>query len=159
MRMKKILSLAIAAVVATSFAACDLETSDNGNLDGLWHLERVDTLATGGVCDCSKGYRFWGVQHKLIFIYGTEGDSYAGSYYLRFEQTADELNITKMYANHWHEDNPDTEQGGDVPVLEIDDNIRHLGINELPENFTKEKLTGSQMILRTEKLRLTFRKF
>ena len=47
-------------------SACTIETSDNGDLDGYWHLEQVDTLATGGKLNLSKERVFWGVQHKLI---------------------------------------------------------------------------------------------
>ena len=40
-------------VVCTALVACDVETSDNGRLDGYWHLTGVDTLATSGHRDVS----------------------------------------------------------------------------------------------------------
>lgn len=40
--------------------SCDIETSDNGDLDGYWHLVRVDTLATGVSSDLSETRVFWG---------------------------------------------------------------------------------------------------
>lgn len=82
-----------------------------------------------------------------------------GAYYLRFNQTHDSLHVTKIYLDHGHEDNPNHEQGGDIPVEAIDNNLRQLGINALPEHFKKEALNANRMILSTEKLRLKFKKF
>ena len=37
--------------LAMGVASCELERDHNGDLAGYWHLERVDTLQTGGVKD------------------------------------------------------------------------------------------------------------
>lgn len=158
--MKQLTIKSLLATLATPFllASCNVETSDNGPLDGFWHLERIDTLATGGTTDYSSGYVFWGVQKDLIYIKDSSNGS-IGAYYLRFNQTHDSLHITKIYLDHGHEDNPSYEQGGDIPVEAIDNNLRQLGINALPEHFKKEALNANRMILSTEKLRLKFKKF
>ena len=75
--MKKIIGVLSLAVMMLTLSSCEVETSQNGDLDGFWHLEQVDTLATGGTC---RGF------------------------YLRFEQTSDSLLITSVYRNKWHED-------------------------------------------------------
>lgn len=150
--------IGLSLIASLSLASCTIETSDNGHLDGFWHLERVDTLATGGVADFSGKYVFWGVQKDLVFIRDT-ADGSAGSFYLRFDQTADSLHITKAYVNHGHEDSGDYEQGGDIPVETFDDGLRHFGINSLPEHFGKLSLSGGSMVLQTKNLRLRFRKF
>lgn len=158
--MKQLTIKSLLATLATTLmlASCNIETSDNGPLDGFWHLERVDTLATGGTTDYSSGYVFWGVQKDLIYIKDSSNGS-VGAYYLRFSQTQDSLHITKIYLDHGHEDNPYHEQGGDIPVEVIDINLRFLGLNALPEHFKKEAINGNRMILSTEKLRLKFKKF
>lgn len=160
--MKQLTIKSLLTTLATTllFASCNVETSDNGPLDGFWHLERVDTLATGGTTDYSSGYVFWGVQKDLIYIKDSSNGS-IGAYYLRFNQTHDNLHITKIYLDHGHEDNPNHEQGqgGDIPVEAIDRNLRFLGLNTLPEHFKKEAINGNRMILSTEKLRLKFKKF
>ena len=158
--MKQLTIKSLLATLATTLmlASCNVETSDNGPLDGFWHLERVDTLATGGTTDYSSGYVFWGVQKDLIYIKDSSNSS-VGAYYLRFNQTQDGLHITKIYLDHGHEDNPNHEQGGDIPVEAIDINLRFLGLNALPEHFKKEAINGNCMILSTEKLRLKFKKF
>ena len=158
--MKQPTIKSLLAVLATPLllVSCNVETSDNGPLDGFWHLERIDTLATGGTTDYSSGYVFWGVQKDLIYIKDSSNSS-VGAYYLRFNQTHDSLHTTKIYLDHGHEDNPNHEQGGDIPVEAIDNNLRQLGINALPEHFKKEALNANHMILSTEKLRLKFKKF
>lgn len=158
--MKQLTIKSLLATLATTLmlASCNVETSDNGPLDGFWHLERVDTLATGGTTDYSSGYVFWGVQKDLIYIKDSSNSS-VGAYYLRFSQTQDSLHITKIYLDHGHEDNPYHEQGGDIPVEAIDINLRFFGLNALPEHFKKEAINGNRMILSTKKLRLKFKKF
>lgn len=158
--MKQLTIKSLLATLATTLmlASCNIETSDNGPLDGFWHLEQVDTLATGGTTDYSSGYVFWGVQKDLIYIKDSSNSS-VGAYYLRFSQTQDSLHITKIYLDHGHEDNPYHEQGGDIPVEAIDRNLRFFGLNALPEHFKKEAINGNRMILSTEKLRLKFKKF
>ena len=41
--MKKILFIFSTLLL---FCSCDIESSKNGDLDGFWHLERVDTIST-----------------------------------------------------------------------------------------------------------------
>lgn len=155
MATKGLLKTIIATLAIVSLASCEIETSDNGDFDGFWHLERVDTLATGGTCDLSKKRVFWGVQYKLISVYDTDMEGTFG-YYLRFTQTRDKIVTKSPYKNNWHQDNG--EDGGDIPV---DDptQLAPYGINNLEEEFVKEKLNGGQMILRSKTLRLKFKRF
>ena len=140
---------------ALMFSSCTLESSDNGDLDGFWHLESVDTLATGKTEDFSQRYVFRGVEHKFIAV--KETDTNREKFYFRFEQTGDSLKITQVYKNHWHQDQG--EEGGDIPVDELSDDLQHYGINALPEGFKKEALSGSKMILKSKTVRLKFKKF
>ena len=79
--MKQLTIKSLLTTLATTllFASCNVETSDNGPLDGFWHLERVDTLATGGTTDYSSGYVFWGVQKDLIYIKDSSNGSIGAS--------------------------------------------------------------------------------
>lgn len=137
--------------------SCEMETTDNGDLDGFWHLESVDTLSTGGTCSYKERKVFWGVQHKLIAIRNFAPNAASNGYYVRFNQTGDSLIISSPYANHWHQDYGD--DGGDVPVTEINAELRELGMNNLEEHFKKEKLSGSKMVLSNKEYRLSFTKF
>ncbi len=155
--MKRMIYLIAAICLVVS--SCTIETSDNGDFDGFWHLERVDTLATGNYLDLSRERVFWGVQHKLIScasITATNMYSFRG-YYFRFEQTGDSLILHSPYKNNWHQDHG--ENGGDIPATVVNDSIRSYGINNLREAFYKEKLKGDKMMLRSKMLRLYFTKF
>lgn len=143
--------------LSVSFSSCEMETSDNGDLDGFWHLEQIDTLSTGGTCDYSDRKVFWGVQYKLISVCDKESATSPRGYYFRFNQTGDSLILSSPYANHWHQDQGDN--GGDIPVIVVTNEMRDYGINQLEEHYYKERLTGGKMVLRTRDLRLRFTKF
>lgn len=152
---KRLFKTILAAFALVALASCEIETSDNGDFDGFWHLERVDTLATGGTLDLSKKRVFWGVQYKLISVRDVDKNKLHG-YYLRFKQTSDKIVTHTPYKDNWHQDKGDN--GGDHP---IDDPklLAPYGINNLEEEFVKEKLNGGQMILRSKTLRLKFKRF
>lgn len=130
--------------------SCTVETSGNGDLDGYWHLLRVDTIATGGVRDLGDSLVFWGVEHKLIGMRG-----HGGYYYLSFEQTDDSLVIHSPYINYYS-DNPG--QGDDYPLADVR-MLWQFGIEDLEVHYKKEGLSGSRMVLRSGRLRLYFKKF
>lgn len=140
---------AFAAVVAIAMASvsCEIETSDNGDLDGYWHLNRVDTLSTGGVCDMSEKLMFWAVQVKLLNTFDRSGQS--GSYMFRFEHKDGNL---RLYDPH-----KDDRMSGD-PKVESPEELTPFGVNSLDETFKIERLSGSRMVLSNDKLRLSFNK-
>ncbi len=154
--MKRIIWTIIISGIVFGMCSCEMETSDNGDLDGFWHLESIDTLSTGGSYDLSEKRVFWGVQHKLISITHYELLGSRG-YYARFEQTGDSLILSSFYKNHWHQDKGT--DGGDIPMIEMNDTLRNCGINHLEEHFHKDALTGSKMVLSTKEYRLRFKKF
>ncbi len=152
--MKKIyLSLLSAFALATCLTSCEIETSDNGDLDGNWHLTRIDTLATGGINDLSESRLFWAIQAKLI--HAVDYDYQNEAFYLRFNQTSDSLIVHTPYLDHWHQD---LENGGDIPVADPTP-LFPYGINSLEEHFAKEKCDGHHLILKSKTLRLYFTSF
>lgn len=144
--------VAFVAISMFAFSSCELESSDNGKLDGFWHLESIDSLENGKTVDMSKLHVFWGIEYKLIAA--TQYDNNTERMFFRFEQTSDSLKITQAFINHGHQDN-----GGDIPLTEVTNDLRYYGINNLPEGFAKEALSGSKVILRSKTLRLKFKKF
>lgn len=132
------------------FASCSIETSDNGDFDGFWHLERVDTINTGNSADLSKDYIFWGVQDKLIQL---EADSMR--YFFRFAQSSDSIVLSTPYVS---KPNDAGWQGADT-LLTDPTPLNHFGVEGLEVHYHKDQLSGSRMVLRSPKLVLHFRKF
>lgn len=158
MKKYRILPIAFVALIGIFlmvFSSCEMETSKNGDLDGYWHLESIDTLENGKTCDFSARKVFWGIEHKLILIKDLEVGPFDG-FYMRFNQAGDSLLIPKAYRK-----NQNYHEGDDDAPISADDmeDLRKYGINNLPEGFAKEALSGSKMILRSKTLRLKFKKF
>jgi len=127
--------------------SCDIETSDNGDLDGHWHLIRVDTLATGGSCNLSESRVFWGVQMRLIQAVDHDHDTGHYGYLFNFEHKGQTL---RLYNAHKHE-----RAQGDL-LVEDAKVLAPLGVNSLDDLFTVESLSSDDMVLKDNMLRLWF---
>lgn len=145
--MKTVKTIAIAALAAYFSVSCDMETSDNGELDGFWHMVKADTLSTGGTCDMSGKRIFWGIQSNLLNVADYDGSS--SGYMLHFEYTGTTLRTYDAYKNN--------RAAGDIKV-EDHSLLSPFGINALDETFNIERLGSSRMTLATDSLKLEFRK-
>lgn len=137
------LLLAIAA-----FSACDIEHSNNGNLDGYWQLTQLDTIATGGSADMKESAIYWAVQHNLLEIKNV--NDLLRNVFFRFEQSEATLRIYNPISdNKVISDSVVTS-----PVT-----LQPFGIQHLDETLAIEQLTSSHMTLRNELFRFHFRKY
>jgi len=143
--MKKLI-IAFVAIIAC-ISSCELEHSDNGKLDGMWHLVEIDTIETGGTFDLSQELRFWSFQMRLIEMRDSYGRQVVVVCY--FDHSGDSLHIYNPCVS-----NRDL---GDV-VLTTADTLRFYGVNSPTETFYVEKLTSGKMILKSDLLRLMFKK-
>lgn len=134
-----------------AISSCTIETSDNGDLDGLWHLERIDTISTGGVCDMSGERIFWAVEHKMLQLRGG-----SDIYSFRFNDGGDSLILRDPYVSLAYDNGSQTR--GDT-ILTDPQGLRQYGVQHLEEHFLKETMKGSRMVLRTDSFRLHFKKF
>lgn len=132
-----------ATALCMALGGCTFESSDNGDLDGFWHMVAVDTLATGQTCDLSEQTVFWAVQHKLLYL----RDYRHSSFITRFQQTADSLRVYDIYYY-------DRTQG-DPPVTD-QSVLAPYGLDSLDNGFAIEHLSGSNMSLRSRLYRLHF---
>jgi hypothetical protein len=142
--MKNILIIFLALLL---FGSCDLESSKNGDLDGFWHLERVDTLSTSGSLDLSQEKLFWAFQKDLLQLRGDEQE-----FYLRFNHHDNQLDLSNPHLRDREKDDP--EISSSTMYL-----IRPYGINEEEEYFQVVNLDNDNMVLRNQNLQLWFRKF
>jgi hypothetical protein len=142
--MKNILIIFLALLL---FGSCDLETSKNGDLDGFWHLERVDTLSTSGSLDLSEEKLFWAFQKDLLQLRGDEQE-----FYLRFNHHDNQLDLSNPHLRDREKDDPAISSS----TMYL---IRPYGINEEEEYFQVVTLDNDNMVLRNQSLQLWFRKF
>ena len=138
--------------VISLMTACHMESSDNGHLDGFWHLVRVDTLSTDtlsivGTSDLSQDYFFWAFQFQLLSVRNTQKSP--EEYFLRFQRQGDELVLSDPFQY--------VLQGKDAPVENID-LLRPFGINDQEERFRIVHLSSRRMTLQNHFLVLTMQK-
>ena len=141
------IGLVPALLAAVLVCSCEIEMSSNGKLDGMWHLVSVDTLSTSGVRDMSEERIYWLFQNRLLELDDKSGVNHSVLY--RFELSDGILNLRDPYIYD--------RENGDKPLTNII-MLVPFGINELEENFTVEGLGHGKMVLRSEYLRLKFRK-
>lgn len=147
MKTKYCLPVIFFAVITAITTACSLESSDNGDLDGMWRLTAVDTLATNGTKDMEGTRLYWSVQAKLLQLDDKNNTNI--SLLLRFEHTGNTLRLYEPYIYNRLE--------GDKPLNDVT-LLAPYGINALEESCEVEALSSSKMILKTPSLRLKFKK-
>lgn len=144
------LTLIVASMLMTG---CEIETSNNGKLDGFWHLTSIDTIATSTSCDLSQKHRFWGVNFNLMRLQDFPEDE-AGSFFLRFDKSGDSLRVYE----------PRTGSAGASAGETLDTLLTSplplspYGIRKLDTMYYIEKLNSSRMVLNDGMLRLMFTK-
>lgn len=143
--MSKVISALIVSSLFT-LIGCDIEMSDNGDLDGLWQLRSVDTLSTGASGDMRESGVYWAFQFDLMEAQMVNEDGI----FFRFTLTADSLLLYDPYI--------DERDSSDIALT--DPTILYpYGIHALDEGFAVLSLSSSAMQLQCDELRLTFRKY
>lgn len=143
--MKKLIYIILSALLLT---ACDLETSDNGAFDGNWQLRQIDTLATGGICDMSHSYIYWGVENHLLWVRDIDNNNL--KILFRFERKDNEL---KIHSPHY------VVTKDELIPLENDSLLTPLGITGTEDTYLIEKLSSSTLVLQNQSYTLHFRKY
>lgn len=147
--MKKLILVCSLCMAVMGLVSCGdlIETSDNGRLDGLWHLTRIDTLETGRGVDMAEDRKYLAVQGSILEVHDAdEGEKYM----FRFSHAEGKLALSDARRND--------RRLGDSIVTDIK-LLMPYGINSLNETFTVEKLTRKRMVLVSNVLRLTYIKF
>jgi len=138
----------LSAILLGVVTGCELERSDNGQLDGFWQLKTIDTLATAGTCDMRYSNLTWAFQGKILEL--RNATNILRDYLMRFNHDGDSLIVNSPYII--------ARNSGDVRV----DNplmLAPFGINRLEEHFHILHLSSSAMTLESDRLRLHFRKY
>lgn len=149
-KVRRLLPLCAVALLA-SCGLVEIEHSENGKLDGSWHLVQVDTLSTGGTLDLRNEQFYWLVQGTVFELFTPwEGAGQGLRYVSHFQYEGTSLTIEKLYT---------FDRAAGDPEVEDVDRLRPYGINKVEgEAFTIEELSGGNMTLRGDELRLQFKK-
>lgn len=143
MRYKSLIfSFFIAVIAAFGMASCTIDSSKNGNLDGAWHLLRIDDAELE-----SKGV-YWNIQAHLMELYDKTGP--AKRILLRFEHEDDKLKLSEPYLYN--------RDDGDEPLADST-LLKPYGIEDINDPFDVLKCDGSRMILKSSVHKLEFRNF
>ena len=111
------------------FASCQ-KKDENGDLGGFWKLLNIENLSLGVVEDTRGDDRFWAIQLQLISI---------NECYGRFQHTGDSLF---------------------VQMIQTPANARDYGLyTPRNERFGVRHLDRNGMVLQSDSVILTFRKF
>lgn len=147
--MRNILRTFVLFAVMATLSSCSwFETDNAGDLEGLWHVRSVEFKADGTKTDLSSERYYWAFQKKLLQMEDKEGK--AATFLWRFQKEENKLTISQPYRYD--------RENGDEP-LESTDLLAPYFIENLEETFTIEHLGSGTMLLSSETVRLSFRKF
>ena len=126
---------AIYTLLCTVLLASCQKADDNGDLGGFWKLLQIEELGKDTIIDKSNEDCFWAIQLRMITANTERGVIAKG----RFQHVGDSLFIQ---------------------MIQKPTDCRGVGMyNPENERFGVNKLTGKRMILQSDEIRLTFRKF
>lgn len=136
----------VLSVLLSCLTSCKLENSHNGKLDGYWKLRTIENLQTEEATDLNASSIFWAVQKDLLVV----RDNISEEYVFHFSKTEEQIELRDARKSNKNEGDPKLE---DLSVL------NKYGIYSDPITYNIDHLTSRVMVLSTEDIRLTFKKF
>lgn len=137
-------------VLTLLFSSCSLETdNDAGDLEGMWHLVRIEESATNTHIDVSNEVIFWSFQAKLLQMEDKTGQ--INSYLYRFRIDNDQLRLSSPYLFD--------RENGDHPLTAYEATLGRYGIKSLTPTFRIERVDRRKLVINDGTVRLYFDKF
>ena len=137
-------------VLALLFSSCSLETdNDAGDLEGMWHLVRIEESVTNTHTDVSNEVIFWSFQAKLLQMEDKTGQ--INSYLYRFRIDNDQLRLSSPYLFD--------RENGDHPLTAYEAILGRYGIKSLTPTFRIERVDRRKLVINDGTVRLYFDKF
>lgn len=154
---KKLLHLLLLLTAMLTAASCE-KMSDNGKLDGMWHLQQIcsrpQDAASAGYTehhDVREAGIYWSFQLQLLhirskdFLNGETSETMA-----RFDYSGTHLDITSTYIHY---------RDRDVLITDAQtQRLAPLGIRGNAGSFHIERLTDHHMVLCSDQDSLVFQK-
>ncbi len=134
--------------------SCELETSDNGNLDGMWQLYAADTLRTpdgtpGGSADMRQSGKVWAFQGRIMMLRQSDGFHHM-EVICKFEHEGQWL---RVYDPHF------SNREIDDPRIDDPETLFPYGLHALDNRLQVQTLSKNWLEVQTDELRLKFRKY
>lgn len=132
--------------------ACDIHSiSANGDLDGMWCLTQVDTLATGTAIPYRDQRVFWSFASDIMSVRQMPVTSH-GEFICHFQADGGTLLMSDLYVS-------DRVNGDSLVSADSLHIVHPLGINRLHEQFAIHELSGNRLTLKGSILKLYFEKY
>lgn len=148
--MRKILLIFFLIMTLGWLSSCEIESSSKGNLYGFWHLVSIDSLYSDtpqGNVDYSQKLLFWAFQVHLVELMDQNQEH--SPIVCRFEREGDSLFFdTPYYLDR---------AAGDPPVTELE-RMNYYGLNSMTPRMLIESLSQNKLVIKTDVVRLRFRK-
>lgn len=141
-----LVACSVAAVL--SLSGCEIETSDNGRLDGFWLLTTVDTIG-GGSADVAARAMTWAFQGRIMELRQADGKS-GLDIICQFDHQGDTLLVSHPFIIDRNNED-----------IRVDDAalLAPFGLTALSESFFVSHLGSESMVLRSTVLQLRFRRY
>lgn len=144
--------LTFISIVSIILFCSSCETSNNGDLDGLWLMVRVDSMQNSHSQEVRKELISWSFEKNLFQCYNHRTDMMSNAIMGRFEHNEENLIIHDMFRYNRME--------GDIALttdsIEL---LKPYGINQLPDTFFIEKIDKRQLKIANQIVRLCFDKY
>lgn len=141
MRNRSILICISIIMAALAVCSCTVESSDNGRLDGAWHLLSINEQTP------DHPDLYWNIQGKLLEMNDKTSDF--GIFIMRFSRDGNQLTLSNPHIF-------DRESGD--KELEDATALQPFGVDNINEPFQISSLTRSRMTLKSSTKTLEFRK-
>ena len=142
--MKRLLIYIIG--VGLLMTACDIERSDNGDLDGLWPMTSKELLGTYKVNDMKDANVSWAFQGGMVQMNC-----------MAIQEVTAQFSLIDNYLKIWNV-NHFTHVAGDTKIDSVEV-LYDLGIYQLQETFQVLELNKNTLRLQNDSVRLVFRKY
>lgn len=137
-------------VLALLFSSCSLETdNDAGDLEGMWHLVRIEESVTNTHRDVSNEVIFWSFQAKLLQLEDKTGTH--NSYLYRFNINNNQLVLSSPYLFD--------RENGDHLLTTYDTSLALYGIKTITPTLQIESKKKGKLIFSDGSVKLYFDKF
>lgn len=137
-------------ILACLFTSCSLETdNDAGDLEGMWHLVKIEEPATSTNTDVSNKLIFWSFQARLLQLEDKTGAH--SSYLYRFNINNNQLALSSPYLFD--------RENGDHPLTTYDTSLALYGIKTITPTLQIESKKKGKLILSDGSVKLYFDKF